>query len=127
MLWLICTAAGYFRSVDLAEDRYDHELINSADSVIARLELVNGKVVVDLPAQALAMLKHGDNKFYYQILTNDFARLSGDVDLPGPEDDLLPHVPKLTYRYDRRAASAPLHDAIFRRRSQRNFGHRRSR
>ncbi|MBU6451814.1 MAG: sensor histidine kinase N-terminal domain-containing protein [Cyanobacteria bacterium REEB67] len=97
VLWLICTAAGYLRSVELAEDRYDHELINSADSVIARLEVVNGKVVVDLPPQALAMLKHGDNKFYYQVLTSDFARVSGDVDLPGPVDELLPHVPKLTY------------------------------
>jgi len=96
-LWLVSTAIGYFRSVDLAEDRYDHELINSADSVIARLEVVNGKVVVDMPPQALAMLKHGDNKFYYEILTNDFAKVSGDVDLPGPQDELPPHVPKLTY------------------------------
>ncbi|MBS2008480.1 MAG: sensor histidine kinase [Cyanobacteria bacterium SZAS TMP-1] len=97
VLWLVSTGIGYFRSVDLAEDRYDHELINSADSVIARLEVVDGKVVVDLPPQALAMLKHGNNEFYYEILTNDFARVSGDVNLPGPQDDLPPHVPKLTY------------------------------
>jgi two-component system, OmpR family, sensor histidine kinase TctE len=97
VLWLVCTAVGYFRSVDLAEDRYDHELLNSADSVIGRLEVVNGKVVVDLPPQALAVLRHANSKFYYQILTKDFARLSGDTDLPGPQDDLPPHVPRLSY------------------------------
>jgi two-component system sensor histidine kinase TctE len=94
---MVSTAVGYFRSVDLAEDRYDHELINSADSVIARLEVVKGKVVVDLPPQALAFLRHGNNKFFYQILTKDFAKLSGDTGLPGPEDDLPLHLPKLSY------------------------------
>ncbi len=97
MLWLVSTAVGYFRSVNLAEDRYDHELVNSADSVIARLEVVNGKVVVDLPPQALAILRHGNNKFYYQILTKDMAKLSGDIGLPGPQDDLLVHVPRMSY------------------------------
>jgi two-component system sensor histidine kinase TctE len=97
VLWLVSASVAYFRSVNLAEDRYDHELVNSADSVIARLEVVKGKVVVDLPPQALAILRHTNGKFFYQILTKDFARLSGDADLPGPQNDLLPHVPKLSY------------------------------
>jgi len=93
---MVSTAVGYFRSVKLAEDKYDHELINSADSVIARLEVVGGKVIIDLPPQALAVLRHGNSKFYYQILNSDLARLSGDSDLPGPQNDLPLHVPKLT-------------------------------
>ncbi len=71
--------------VGFANDSSDHALVNSADSVIARLKYENGQLVCDMPPAAQAILRHNDlDKFYYQVISKDGVRISGDAFLPGP-------------------------------------------
>lgn len=97
-LWLISACVAFFLAVWFADDSYDHQLINSADSVAARLKSDGKKIVVDLPPAAQAILRHNDrDKFYYQILKTDGTRISGDAVLPGPLINLESEKPVLRY------------------------------
>ncbi len=88
-LWFFSTAFAYFLAVGFANDAYDRELLNSADSVAARLRSSGTSVWVDLPPAAQAILRHKDtNKFYYQVLKQDGTRISGDAFLPLPLEPL---------------------------------------
>lgn len=84
-LWLIGAGIAYYLAVGFANDAYDHQLINSADSITARLKPEGTKLLVDLPPAAQAILRHNDrDKFYYQILNRKGERISGDGVIPGP-------------------------------------------
>lgn len=84
-VWLISSVGGYCLAVKFASDAFDRELVNSADSVAARIRIKNEKVVVDLPPAAQAILRHDNtDKFYYQVLSSRGERLSGDECLPKP-------------------------------------------
>ncbi len=77
-------------------DAFDRDLINSADSVVGRLRMKDGKVVVDLPPAAQAILKHDESdKFYYCVLGMDGQLFSGDANIPKPSIDLEVNVPKV--------------------------------
>lgn len=97
LLWLITTTVAYFLAVNFANEAYDRQLLNSADSVVARLRS-NGKTVwADLPAAAQAVLRYkNSDKFYYQITRQDGTRISGDK-LPEPLRNL--HSRKPIFRY----------------------------
>jgi len=85
LLWLISTGVAYFLAVGFANDSYDQQLVNSADSVVARLRYDNDKVWADLPPAAQAILRHHDlDKFYYQVITTEGKRISGDAHFAGP-------------------------------------------
>lgn len=85
LLWLISTGVAYFLAVGFANDSYDQALINSADSVMARLHYDGQKVTVDLPPAAQAILKHHDlDQFYFQVISKEGVRIAGDDHLPGP-------------------------------------------
>lgn len=89
LLWLISTCVAYFMAVSFANDSYDHALVNSADSVIARLRFDGGRLWADLPPAAQAILRHNDrDKFYYQVISKTGVRISGDAMLPGPYRNL---------------------------------------
>ena len=91
------TAIAYYLAVGFANDAYDRELLNSADSVAARLRS-NGKLVwADLPPAAQAVLRYKTkDKFYYQITQLDGRRISGDV-LPEPLHNLQSRKPFFRY------------------------------
>lgn len=82
----------------LAEDAFDRQLLNSADSVAARIRVYpDGKIVVDLPPAAQAILRYNNkDKFYYQVVSGAGRSISGDA-IPVPERV----APTPTLRYDR--------------------------
>lgn len=90
ILWLISTVTGYSQALKFAEETYDRELVNSSDSVAARLKVKDDKVVVDLPPAAQAILRHNNtDKFYYKVLKANGEMISGDTVLPSPHAEYL--------------------------------------
>jgi two-component system, OmpR family, sensor histidine kinase TctE len=88
-LWLITATIAYFFAVSFSNDAYDRELLNSADSVAARLRTNGTKIWVDLPPAAQAVLRYNNReKFYYQVSTKNGTRISGDAFLPRPRHQL---------------------------------------
>lgn len=84
-LALISTLAAYAAGIHLARQIYDAELINSADSVVARIRHKGDKIIMDLPPAAQAILRHNYNdEFYYQVLSSDGKFIAGDRALPPP-------------------------------------------
>jgi two-component system, OmpR family, sensor histidine kinase TctE len=97
LLWLLaplvtlCTLSSmvaYRMAEKFAHDSYDRVLLESADSIAARLgRNENGVLIADLPMAAQAILRHNNNDhFYYQIADNYGHRLTGDAVLPLPRD-----------------------------------------
>jgi len=92
LLWLLIplstiaassTFIAYNAAILLAREIYDKGLLNSADSVIARVRHKGGKVLVDLPPAAQSILKHNyQDTFFYQIYTMDGKLIAGDGTLP---------------------------------------------
>lgn len=98
LLCLISTGVAYFLAVNFANQSYDHALINSADSVIARLRSNGVMVWADMPPAAQAVLRHNDrDKFYYQVISKDGKRISGDAILEGPYRRLDARKPVFRY------------------------------
>ena len=85
LLSVVTTSVVYALASGYANAAYDRELLNSADSVAARLRSDGKKVWLDLPPAAIAVLKHnGREKLYYQVISTDGARIAGDTILEGP-------------------------------------------
>ncbi len=89
------TFIAYNAAILLAREIYDKGLLNSADSVIARVRHKGGQVLVDLPPAAQSILKHNyRDTFFYQIYTMEGKRIAGDGTLPfepGAVDFSKPH------------------------------------
>src|SRR5262249_30994527 len=69
----------------LAGQVYDEILLNSADSVIARVENDTEQISVDLPEHARKWLRHEDkDAFYYQVLGPDDRLIDCDEYIPTP-------------------------------------------
>lgn len=84
-IWLVTACGAYFLAEHFANNTFDRELLNSADSVIARLRSDPVKIWVDMPPAAQAILRHNfRDKIYYQVLKPDGTRISGDAVLPKP-------------------------------------------
>lgn len=97
-LSIITTTVAYFLSVNFVNEWCDRELLNSADSVAARLRSDGKKILVDLPPAALAILRHtGRDKLYYQVIRTDGSRISGDAMFPGPYRQLDRRDPVFRY------------------------------
>ncbi len=98
-LCVISTAVAYMLASSFANDAYDRNLINTADSIAARVRVgSNGTFVIDLPPPAQAILRHthSDDRLYYQVLTPDLVRLAGDA-LPTQRSHLDSVIPRLRY------------------------------
>lgn len=108
LLWLLIplstiavssTLIAYNAALLLAREIYDKGLLNSADSVIARVRHKGGKVLVDLPPAAQSILKHNyQDVFFYQIYTMDGKRIAGDGTLPFDRKSLDSNQPHYTTR-----------------------------
>lgn len=96
-LWLASTVLSLWIVSSSSLSFFDRDLINSADSIVGRLRVKDGRIVVDLPAAAQAILKHDDtDKFYYRVLDEHGQKISGDSDLPEPAKDLKIDLPQVT-------------------------------
>ncbi|MBX9573988.1 MAG: sensor histidine kinase N-terminal domain-containing protein [Candidatus Obscuribacterales bacterium] len=101
-LCLISTAVAYFLASHFANDSYDRNLINTADSVAGRVRISNdGNISLDLPPAALEILRHSHpkDKFYYQVLNPDGSKLGGDQ-IPSvlePSDSSVPIISYVQY------------------------------
>lgn len=96
-LWLATTAFAYFLAQGFANEAYDRQLLNAADSVAARLRSNGKKVWADLPPAAQAILRYKNiDKFYYQITRLNGSRISGDI-LPEPLSNLDSKKPLFRY------------------------------
>jgi two-component system sensor histidine kinase TctE len=122
LLWLllplICVSAinmvvCYPLARHLSEDAFDRQLLNSADSIATRIKVSpTGKVLVDLPPAAQAILRYNNNdKFYYQVVSGAGKSISGDA-IPIPPLDLV--TPSLRYerigQRDVRVATISIND-----------------
>ncbi len=98
LLWLLVplltlatlsTVVTYSWGLNLARNIYDKQLLNSADSVAARLKMQDGKVSIDLPPAARSILRHNyHDEFYFQVLSPDGKQIAGDKILPLPPETL---------------------------------------
>ncbi|MCC7527697.1 MAG: sensor histidine kinase [Candidatus Melainabacteria bacterium] len=86
-LSIISTLAAYFLGVGLARNIYDKQLLNSADSVAARIKIKGDLLAVDLPPAARSILRHNNqDDFYFQVISPEGKVISGDKALPPPTD-----------------------------------------
>ena len=86
-LWLVTTFSAYTFADRFANDAYDEIMLNSADSIVARILVASSGLVVDLPPAARDILEHNDmDTFYYRVVTLDGKQLSADADLPMPPE-----------------------------------------
>ncbi|MBX9670761.1 MAG: sensor histidine kinase N-terminal domain-containing protein, partial [Candidatus Obscuribacterales bacterium] len=107
LLWLLvplvclCSLSAfvaYRLSEKFANESYDMLLLKSAESIAGRLSRnEEGIVVADIPKAAQAILRHNvKDQFFYQIADSYGHRLTGDADLPLPNDSNVEE-PKFRY------------------------------
>lgn len=78
-----------------ANDASDHELLNGAHNVAARLTEDENGIVAELPENVQDVLRHNDrDKFFYQVLSLKNVRLAGDAVLPLPRMSTPDELPK---------------------------------
>lgn len=86
-LLVVSAIITYFLAESYAEELYDDQLLNSADSVIARLRLHENGVDVDLPPAAVSILRRNfKDRVYFQVISSSGKLIDGDKDLPMPGD-----------------------------------------
>ncbi len=85
-LWICSAIVSYYLVSSFAQESFNRDLINSADSVVARLKRQpDGAISIDLPPAAQAILKRAESdKIYYRVLSDKGVRISGDAVLPDP-------------------------------------------
>ena len=97
-IWAISAAGAWLLAEQFANDAFDRELLNSADSIIARLRFDPVKIWVDMPPAAQAILRHNyRDKIYYQVLNPEGTRISGDAVLPKPVRPFSSPVPSFRH------------------------------
>lgn len=95
-LIILSAIVSYWLVSTYSSESFDKDLISSADSVVGRLRVKQGKIVVDLPPAAIAILKHdASDKLYYRVIGSDGKRIIGDADLPAPSTTLKVDEPEV--------------------------------
>lgn len=93
--FVLSAAVAYTLAAWYANEASDHELLNSAHAVAARLTDDGSGLVAELPEAVQAVLRHNDrDKFFYQVLNTDHKRLAGDAMLPMPISNTNTDVPR---------------------------------
>ena len=94
----LSSIAAFYIGENLARSIYDRELVNSADSVLARIKIKDAKVTVDMPVAALSILRHNNqDEFYFQILSASGQFIAGHDFLPLPKFDRLDQTPQFRF------------------------------
>lgn len=93
-LFIASALVSYWLVSTYSNASFDKDLISSADSVVGRLRVKQGKVSVDLPPAALAILKHdASDRFYYRVVGSNGETIAGDAQMPAPSEDLAVNDP----------------------------------
>ncbi len=82
-LALVSAWIGNMLGIAVAREIYDKQLLNSADSVVARIRTKDNRITVDLPSSARSILRHNDHERV--LLPSALAKWSGsfgDKNLP---------------------------------------------
>lgn len=108
LLWPISIAATHHVANDIANEPYDQALSESVGAISRLVRVVDGRVIVSLPAQARAIL-HADERddFYYQVRNSQGRLLAGDEQLPVPAGGDEPSMTEVRFR-DERIAGDPI-------------------
>ncbi|MBZ0186436.1 MAG: sensor histidine kinase N-terminal domain-containing protein [Candidatus Obscuribacterales bacterium] len=97
-LWVGSAFVSYLLITGFQREVFDRELTNSADSVVGRIRLNEGRVSVDLPPAAKEILQNDEmDSFYYRVFDQSGNPVSGDAELPYIAADLEIDKPKLDY------------------------------
>ncbi|MDO9162110.1 MAG: sensor histidine kinase N-terminal domain-containing protein [Methylococcaceae bacterium] len=82
------TVVSYFVTLHYVDNAYDRWLLDSARSLTQEIKLDAGKVVVDLPPEALEIFKWDESdKTYFKIISAQQGVIAGDKFVPEPFDD----------------------------------------
>lgn len=96
--WLLLPLSGllsasaffvYSETVKLTTLAYDRALFDSTQALSRQVRFENGQVLVDLPAEARAILRYDEHdKIYFQVKDARGKVVAGDRDIPVPPADL---------------------------------------
>lgn len=88
-LWITSALISSFLVSSYTREVFDRDLVNSQDSVVARIKAKHGRIYVDLPPVALAILRHDQSdRIYYRVLDASGQFICGDSDMPAPSISL---------------------------------------
>lgn len=86
-LWITSAVVSFCFVFGFVQNMFDRDLANSADSVVGRLRVKDGKLVCDMPASALAMLRGSDNnRVFYSVTASSGKLLFGDGSIAFPSE-----------------------------------------
>ena len=92
LLSIISAAFTYVLALQLSNEIYDELLVDTTDSVVARIDYVAGKRIIDFPESAQDMFRHQlADQFYYKISTQEGTYISGDEFVPFLSAPPVPH------------------------------------
>ncbi len=102
VLWLIGAGITYGLAMSFATDAYDESLLDSAHFIATRAVNKKGHLQVDLPADALDLLKDNlEEHMYFQVLSGKGAVIAGDTKVPatmfGARQETDPEEPDFHY------------------------------
>jgi len=84
-LWPISIAVTYHVANQIANQPYDQALAENVGAITRLVKLVNGRVVVNFPAPARALLRADENDItYYQVSGLRGNLVTGDREIPQP-------------------------------------------
>ncbi|WP_019864209.1 sensor histidine kinase [Methylovulum miyakonense] len=82
---IVDAVLSYFVTVHYVDQAYDRWLLDSARSLIQEIKVRQGKVVVELPPEALEIFKWDEqDKTYFKIISTEQEMLAGDRQVPEP-------------------------------------------
>ena len=85
-VWPLSIAFTHYFANNVANYPYDQALREHVAAIARQVKLVDGKVLLTLPASARALLRADEtDSVYFHVITRDGKLLAGDKDLPLPE------------------------------------------
>lgn len=95
-LWPISIAVTHHVANQIANQPYDQALAESVGAIVRLVKLVDGRVVVNFPAPARALLRASENDItYYQVSNWGGNLIAGDREVPRPAQEGVPPEPAI--------------------------------
>ena len=89
-VWLITIALACWFGADSARALYDQKLLDSADSVAARIVVNGDKASITLPESARQIIERGVDRFYFVVRDQNGRVLARDGTINSPEGSPWP-------------------------------------
>jgi two-component system, OmpR family, sensor histidine kinase TctE len=85
VLLIFASAVGYLASINFANLPYDRTLFEVARTLASNVRVVEGRLVLDMPASARSILLNDpDDKIFYKITREDGRLIAGEAWIPSP-------------------------------------------